>query len=120
MKRIVVHPWGTKWKGGVVLSNKALLQVLKSGDVLEVKGLQVGAKQLGALIRLFPHDHVALHVNGRLEVQSVATQSVKGKDGQYKVHYRTPKSNTQFLGLDKGAWVPAGMVKVAVLRPKLF
>jgi hypothetical protein len=120
LKRVVVRPWGTKWKGGVVLSNKSLLDVLKGGDVLEVKGLQVGAKQLFSLIRLFPHDHVAIHVNGRLEIQSVDTQSVRGKDGQYKVHYRTPKRNTQFLGLAKGAWVPSGMVKVAVLRPKLF
>jgi GrpB-like predicted nucleotidyltransferase (UPF0157 family) len=118
LKRIVSRPYGFKWKGGIVMLNENLIKALKEGDVLEVKGIQVGTKQLLGLVRLMPYGHVAIHINGRLELTSVEAKSIKGKDGQYKVHYRTPGSNTQFFGLMHKAWLPAHPEKVVVLHPK--
>lgn len=120
MKRIVVHPYGFKWKGGIVMSNESFLKVLKQGDVLEVKKVQVGTKQLASLVRLMPHDYLAIHVNGRLEIQAVEDHSVRvGKD--YKVRYRTPRHDTQFFGLMDKAWLPEPRhltEKIVVLRPQ--
>lgn len=119
VKRIVERPWGRRLKGGWVIQRSQLIEALKKGEAVELDKVVVGAKQLHELIRLLSYEDCLIRANSRLEVETVK-RVIRSRNGKRKAGFQRPRSGYQFMSIVNGAWLPKGVTRVVVLKPRKF
>ena len=121
-KRILRRPWGRKHKGGWIIQPESLLEALKGGDVAEFGKLQVGAKQLGELVKLmrFPDQELLVRSNGLLEVENIQ-RYIARKPTSVRTEFRKPRLSHSFR-VDNKAWIGESKKPVitVIIKPKKF
>ena len=119
-KRIVERPWGTRRKGGWVISTKSLIESLKKGASVQLDKVTVGTKPLIELLRLFPGEYCWISANGRIEVETIR-MVFRNVNGKRKPSFVRPKRYYNWFGLDHGAWLKPHMrLNPVILKPKKF
>lgn len=119
VKRIVERPWGRRLKGGWVIQCSQLIEALKKGEAVELDKVVVGAKQLQNLLRLLSYEDCLIRANGKLEVETVK-RVIRSRNGTRKTGFQKPRSGYQFMSIINGAWLPKGVTRVVVLKPRKF
>lgn len=119
MKRKIERPWGTRSKGGWVISTGSLIDSLKKGEAVQLDKITVGTKPLIQLLRLLPGDHCRISANGQFEVETVQIQYRRRNDGTRKAGYVRPKHYYNWFGLFDGAWLkPYMRMSLVVIKPR--
>jgi hypothetical protein len=119
VKRIVERPWGRRRNGGWIIQRSQLIEALKKGKAVELDKVVVGANQLQSLLRLLSYEDCLIRANGRLEVETVK-RVIRSNNGTRKTGFQRPRSGYQFMSIVNGAWLPKGVTRVVVLKPRKF
>lgn len=132
----VATPWAFRWKGGYIISWDSLEQALKGADVLEFKGVQVGADRLRLLAKAMARNSHCLltpiSLNGgepkepfqgpglQIEVGPEIERTEDGRKIRWKKADRKPFYSR--IRVADGAWLRKmkGTPTLVRLKPKLI